>query len=239
MTQMTAQWSKPASFKDLSWMDVETYLGQDDRVVVVTGACEQHGYLSLLTDVRIPLEIARRACRQESVLIAPPLHYGISHFFSAYPGTLSLSPETYLAVMRELIEGLLAQGFRRVLVSNGHGGNSALLRMLLGALCDQQPDAQFDLFIWWEHPKVRAVEEDSGLLSNHANWCENFCFTRVGDVPTGEKEAAMPPAIAPSADWRAALGDGSFGGPYQAPDEVMERLLAAAVEGMREALRGL
>jgi creatinine amidohydrolase len=231
--------NKPVSFQDLSWMDVESYLQQDDRVAVITGACEQHGYLSLLTDTRIPVEIARRACSREGVLFTPPVPYGISHVFSAYPGTLSLSPETYLAVMRDLIEGLLAQGFRRVLVSNGHGGNTALLKILLGMLCDQHPDARFGLFVWWEHPKVKEVEKETELVSDHANWCENFSFIRVRAIPTGEKEAVILPAIAPSTEYRAVIGDGSFGGPYQASDETMERMLAAAVSGMVEALQEL
>ncbi|HUV89113.1 MAG TPA: creatininase family protein, partial [Anaerolineae bacterium] len=52
-------------FEDMSWMDVERHLERDDRVVVVTGACEQHGYLSLLADIRIPLAVAREACKRE------------------------------------------------------------------------------------------------------------------------------------------------------------------------------
>ena len=103
-------------FKDLNWMNVEQYLERDDRVVVITGACEQHGYLSLSSDILIPLEVAREACRREGVLIAPPLAYGISPYFTAYPGTLSLRTETFSLVVREIIEGLLSQGFRRVLV---------------------------------------------------------------------------------------------------------------------------
>ena len=55
---------------------------------------------------------AIEACHQEGVLIAPPFPYGISPYFTAYPGTLSLSTEAFGAVVREIIEGLLAQGFR-------------------------------------------------------------------------------------------------------------------------------
>ena len=44
--------------EDLNWMDVENYLKTDDRLMLVTGACEQHGYLSLLTDVKIPMALA-------------------------------------------------------------------------------------------------------------------------------------------------------------------------------------
>jgi len=55
-------------FKNLSWMDVQRYLARDDRVIVITGSCEQHGYLSLLTDVSIPGEVARQACDKEEYL---------------------------------------------------------------------------------------------------------------------------------------------------------------------------
>ncbi|MFQ6101501.1 MAG: creatininase family protein [Anaerolineae bacterium] len=201
-------------FEDLNWMDVERYLERDDRVVVVTGACEQHGYLSLLADVRVPLAVAQEACRREGVLVAPPLPYGISPYFTAYPGTLSLSTETFVAVVRELIEGLLAQGFRRVLVSNGHGGNTGLLYPLLVELGNAHPDDRLALFHWWRHPAVDAVAQEAGLPQHHANWSENFPFTRVGPVPEGEKESVEIPGTAPAADFRAALGDGSFGGPY-------------------------
>src|SRR5687767_12754682 len=113
--------------EDMNWMQVEEYLKNDDRVVVITAACEQHAYLSLLTDVRVPLEVAKLACDREDVLIAPPLPYGISPYFTAYPGTISLRPETFAAVVREMLDGLIAQGFRRILISNGHGGNTGVL----------------------------------------------------------------------------------------------------------------
>ena len=61
-------------FEDLNWMDVEEYLKCDDRIVLVTGSCEQHGYLSLLSDVRQPMAIATAAAERENVLVAPPLN---------------------------------------------------------------------------------------------------------------------------------------------------------------------
>ncbi len=226
-------------FQDQSWMDVERYLERDDRVVVIIGACEQHSTLSLLSDVLAPLEVAREACRRERVLIAPPLPYGISPYFGAYPGTVTLSPETFVAVVREVIEGLLAQGFRRVLVSNGHGGNIGALHPLLAELRDAHPNATLHMFLWWIHPAVDAVAQEAGLPQHHANWSENFEFTRVGPVPEGEKEPVTFDRTLPAADVRAVLGDGSHGGPYQAPDEVMDRFFAAAVEAMVAALREL
>lgn len=226
-------------FDELSWMDVERYLARDDRVVVITGACEQHAYVSLLADVLAPVAIAREACSREGVLVAPPLPFGISPHFSAYPGTINLRVETFAAVVRELLAGLVAQGFRRILVSNGHGGNTGVLVPLLVELANAHPDARFELFQWWTHPDVVKAGDEPGLPQRHANWSEAFPFTRVGPVPAGEKPMVTLSRTASPATTRAGLGDGSYGGPYQAPEAAMRRFFVAAVEAMVAALRGL
>jgi creatinine amidohydrolase len=226
-------------FESMTWMDVEHYLARDDRVVVITGACEQHAYVSVLSDIIMPLEIAKAAAELEPVLIAPPLPFGVSPYFATYPGTISLSVETFAMLAREVLAALVQQGFRRVLVSNGHGGNTGVLTALLVELGNLYADARFDLCQWWTHPAVMAAAEASGLQQRHANWSESFGFTRVGPAPAGEKP---PPAVSRTANaaaTRAALGDGSYGGAYQAPDEVMDRLFAAAVEAMALALKAM
>lgn len=225
--------------QDMSWMDVERYLARDDRIVLITGSCEQHAYLSLSSDILAPLAIAREACRREDVLIAPPLPFGISPYFAAYPGTISLRPETFAAVVREIIEALVTQGFRRVLVSNGHGGNSGVLIPLLVELGNAHPGARFGLYQWWLHPAVVAVGQEAGLLQRHANWSENFPFTRVGPIPEGSKPDVTISRTASAAATRTALGDGNYGGPYQASDALMARCFDTAVEAMVAALREL
>lgn len=99
-------------------MDIENYLKQDDRLMLVTGACEQHGYLSLLTDSKIPMAFAAAASQQTGVLVGPPLNFGISPYFARYPGTISLGTQTYLAVVADIVRSLHAQGFKRLLFVN-------------------------------------------------------------------------------------------------------------------------
>ncbi|HOT92792.1 MAG TPA: creatininase family protein [Anaerolineae bacterium] len=221
----------------LNWMQVEAYLQRDDRVVVITGACEQHATLSVLADIHVPLAIAEAACEREGVLIAPPLPFGVSPYFTAYPGTLSLSPETFATVVREVLGNLRRQGFHRILVSNGHGGNTGILGPLISELNTAWPEVHITFFEWWRHPAVGAVAEAAGLAQYHANWSENFAgLTRVAPVPEGHKPpVTLLPGTSATVS-RALLGDGSFGGVYQAPDAVMERFFAAAVEAMVTAL---
>ena len=220
---------------DLNWMDIERYLEQDDRIILITGATEQHAYLSLLTDIKIPQAIAGAVAEREGVLVAPPLNFGCSQYFMEYPGTISLSEQTFAQVVVEVIKSLLQHGFSRFLILNGHGGNTPPPD--LEELQREIDDLRIVWYNWWQGEAARRLASEIGAEPNHANWLENFPFTRVGDVPAGEK----PPlpsyeGIMPTRD---VLGDGSFGGPYQMPDPVMERLFDAVVEEAAELVRRL
>jgi creatinine amidohydrolase len=224
--------------EDLNWMDVEEYLKHDDRIILVTGSCEQHGYLSLLADVRQPMAIATAAAERESVLVAPPLNFGVSSYFAAYPGTLSLSVETFNRVVCEIVSELNRQGLRRVLVLNGHGGNSGM-EAALRELINKLPELRLLIHNWWKGPAAVQFYAENKLAPAHANWSENFSFTRVTDVPEGDKPATGATPYLPAAEVRARLGDGSFGGPYQASDEIMQALFEAAVAEVAQLLQSL
>jgi len=92
-------------------MDVEQYLKHDDRLMWVLGACEQHAYLSLLTDVKIPQALADAASQQSGVLVAPALNFGVSPYFLEYPGTLSLRVSTLLDLIEDVVTSAYHQGF--------------------------------------------------------------------------------------------------------------------------------
>ncbi len=139
--------------EDLNWMDVENYLKGEDRLMLVLGACEQHGYLSLLTDVKVPLALADAASTQTGVLVAPPLAFGVSPYFLTYPGTLSLRASTLLDLVEDLVRSAYGQGFRRLLVLNGHGGNDAS-RARLVELGNQLPALRLAWYAWWQSSSV-------------------------------------------------------------------------------------
>ncbi len=221
--------------EDLNWMDVEAYLRDDDRLILVVGACEQHGFLSLLTDVRIPLALADAASERTHVPVAPPLNFGISPYFQKYPGTISLRTSTFLAVVEDVTRWTYGQGFRRLLFLNGHGGNEPG-RTLLAELVNELPGLQVDWYAWWTAASVRAVAERAGLPPSHANWLEAFSFCRVADLPAQAKPLATAPRLLNAEATRALYGDGSFGGPYSAPAEVMQAIFDAALGDVLERL---
>ncbi len=215
-------------FEDLNWMDVESYLKQDHRVILVVGACEQHGYLSLLSDVRIPMALADAASERTRVPVAPPVNYGISTSFADYPGTVSLGTHTFLHVVEDVVRDLHRQGFTRILILNGHGGNQPV-RGTLKELVNEVPDLRLAWCSWWELPVVGTIAAENGLSGSHAAWVEAFPFTRVAPLPDGVKEVRISGEILDAAATRRYYGDGQMGGAYQAGPEIMDQVFEAVV----------
>jgi creatinine amidohydrolase len=223
-------------FEDLSWFDVEKYLQNDNRLILVLGACEQHGYLSLLTDVKIPLALADAASQKIGVLVAPVLNYGISPYFMDYPGTLSLRASTFLDIVEDLVRSAHHHGFHRILILNGHGGNDPA-RARLYEVVNTLTELKLAWYSWWQSRSVETVAVNHGLRSYHAAWIEAFQFTRVGDLPDGEKIPPHIPGIVNATVSRELYQDGVFGGPYQVADTIMEKIFTAALDDVLQLLK--
>lgn len=211
-------------FEDQNWQQIEAYLQHDDRVMLVLGACEQHSTLSLLTDSKVPLALADAAAKKTKVLIAPPLHFGVSPYFLSYPGTISLRMQTYINVVEDIVRSLHGYGFTRILILNGHGGNTAAKTSLV-ELVNQLPGLQLRWYAWWLSPAAVQFAQQHQLINAHANWSENFPFTRIENASKQDKPPVVyGPDILGKDLTRQDVGDGSYGGAYQVPDELMQAL---------------
>ena len=220
-------------FADMNWMDVENYIKTDDRLMLVLGACEQHGYLSLETDTKIPLALADAASKITGIPVAPPLNFGCSPYFLTYPGTISLRLSTYLQVIEDILRSVHGYGFRKILILNGHGGNDPAGGQLV-ELLNQIGDLKLRWYAWWTEPAVVQVARQHNLLMAHANWEEAFPFTRVAELPAGEKTPNKDDNFLSAVETRQVHGDGVFGGPYQVSDVIMDEMFSA---GLADILR--
>ena len=139
----------------MNWMQVETDLERDDRVVLPLGSTEQHAQLSLGVDAILAERVALDAAEPLAIPVYPVLAYGVAPYFTGYPGTVSLSVETYARLVRELLDNLYRTGFRRILIVNGHGGNAPAGSVATewGTECT---DAQVRFHNWWSAPRTRA-----------------------------------------------------------------------------------
>ena len=224
---------------DLNWMQVEEYLKTDDRAVIPLGSTEQHAYLSLLVDTLIPEKLAREAAEPLGIPVFPVLPYGVSPYFTAFPGTVSLRVETYVSLVRDLLDSLSRGGFRRIVFVNGHGGNAPAASFASEWVADH-PGHKVKTFNWWLAPKTLGKIREVDPVGSHASWMENFPWTRLGgvDLPNERKppfDVARKAVLDPEA-LRGVLGDGNYGGVYQKPDEEMMAIWEVAVAEAREAM---
>jgi creatinine amidohydrolase len=224
-------------FADQNWVQVEDYLKKDQRVMLVLGACEQHGYLSLLTDVMVPEALARAASERSGVIVAPSVNFGCSPYFLDFPGTISLRLHTFLDLVEDILRSLYTAGFRQCLILNGHGGN-APVRTHLVELVNELPDLQISWYAWWTTKTAAAVAEKYGLTPEHANWLEAFDFTKVAKLPEVAKPMPdVPEGVLDQRTTRQVYGDGSFGGQYEADPAVMQALFDACLGDVLELLK--
>lgn len=223
--------------RELNWFRLEEYLDGDDRIVLPIGSTEQHGYLSLETDNILAERVAAEAAEPLGVPVLPALAYGLTPSFGAYPGSPTLRAATLVAVVQDLLDSLRSQGFRRVLIVNGHGGNQpadAARREWAAA----HPDTQVLFHNWWIGPRVWSLVQELDPGASHASWMENFPWTRLPGVelPTGRKEPLAQPLPAEPKAMREVAGDGQYGGFYALPDDDVLRVWDTGVEETREMI---
>jgi creatinine amidohydrolase len=223
--------------RDLNWLQLEEYLRHDNRIVLPIGSTEQHAYLSLETDNILAERVSAEAAEPLGVPVLPVLAYGLTPSFGAYPGSPTLRASTLVAVVQDLLDSLRSQGFRRILIVNGHGGNAPAdaARREWGAM---NPDAEALFHNWWIGARVWQLVQELDAGASHASWMENFPWTRLAGVelPAERKEPLRQPLPAPPGEMREIAGDGQYGGFYTLPDEDVLRVWAAGVEETRELL---
>ena len=224
---------------DMNWMMVEEYLKRDDRCVLPLGSTEQHAYLSLSVDSILSDRISVEAAEPLGVPVFPVVAYGITPYFRAFPGSITLRVDTYLRVVRDILDAMAEQGFKRILIVNGHGGNTPA-QSLVGEWMSGHPDVRIKFHNWWNAPKTWAQVQAIDPVASHASWMENFPWTRLANV-------TMPSEQKPMSDLeylrqlnarslRDYLKDGNYGGFYQRQDEEMMKIWRAGVAETRELL---
>ncbi len=217
---------------EMNWMQVERYLESDDRCILPTGSTEQHAYLSLSVDTILAARLAREVGDLAGVPVYPVLPYGLAQQWTAFPGTVTLRIQTYLALIRDVLDSIYRAGFRRILLVNGHGGNAPAQGMLREWMMDK-PAATVKWHNWYNAPKTWAKVLETDPLGSHASWMENYPWTRLAgiDLPTEQKPLTALERLARlnPEQTRQQLGDGNMGGLYQRADAEMLAIWQVAV----------
>ncbi len=139
------------NFSYLSWKEVDALPRAATLLILPTAAIEQHGHhLPLATDTLINNLLLGKALErippELPVFALPPVCYGKSNEHIGFPGTLSVSAQTFLAVIRDLGASVAAAGFKKLVLYNTHGGNASLVDVLARDLRAEFALRTFSLF---------------------------------------------------------------------------------------------
>jgi creatinine amidohydrolase len=223
----------------MNWAQVEEYLKRDDRAVLPIGSTEQHAQLSLCVDYILSERVAVEAAEPLQVPVFPGVPYGITPYFMGYPGTISLSADTYARLISDILDSLATHGFKRIVLVNGHGGNTPV-QTTIKEWQANHPDMAVKFHNWWNAPATWKKVKEIDPLASHASWMENFPWTRIAGVEVPKEQKPMidiarirslDPATA-----RRHIGDGNFGGYYQRSDEEMLTVWRTGVEETRRVI---
>ncbi len=121
----------------MTWPEVQEALKTVRLAILPTGSCEQHGpHMTLEADAAIAYALAQKITERlhPRALLAPVVPFGVSPHHMYFPGTISLRPETFEAVLWDVVASLQQHGLQHFLVVNGHGGNLAPLAVLSSKL---------------------------------------------------------------------------------------------------------
>lgn len=242
-------------YEDLTGPDIAREIGPSSILLLPVGATEQHGpHLPLSVDTVIAHETATavvETCGDAlDVWQLPTLAVSKSNEHAWSPGTLWLSPETMMAVLRDLARSIVTTGAERLVLLNGHGGNTTHLGTALREL-----RLEFGLKTFLMHPSLPpayggvSTEEELGMgIHGGRDETSVFMYLRPDQVNLGLAERRVPEGLAANRHVKfggsTSFGwlsddfhpDGYIGDPTGANVELGRRLFKSAVDSLSEAM---
>ncbi len=145
----------PTRLEELTASDFPLALRRSRRTCVIAcGVIEKHGaHLPLGTDVLNACEIALRATNHEYAVVFPPFYFGQIFEARHQPGTIAYSARLLWDVLQQTCDELARNGFRKIVLLNGHGGNNAFLKFFCQAQLAQEREHVVYLFLPTEQPE--------------------------------------------------------------------------------------
>lgn len=248
-------------FANLNYPSIRALI-EDVVVVLPLGATEQHGpHMAVSTDTDIVTHLAgaAEASLPERVLLCPALPFGASHHHLSFGGTISINPALYTQVIVDMVGSLLRNGFRRIVLLNGHGGNITPVKQALAILSadfDETSPANIALVTYWElagKPFAGEAPMESPALSHACEYETSMMLHLFPEKVWMDKaaRAQRPPSngYIPWEDdepYRGVTlfkqtsyisGNGSSGEPQKATAEKGVHLIGKATEALVAFLR--
>jgi creatinine amidohydrolase len=199
--------AQPATreLNDLNWMEFQDLVPKRITTVLLpTGTLEAHGVANSGADNTAPLAIARQIAPKVNGLVAPVVNYGMTGNLDAYPGGLTIGESAYRAFLTDVLDGFARQGFKNIIVINGHGGAQTAVLNDLAEKAGRAHHVRTLVVNWWAYCSdvtMKIFGEDGG----HAGWNEN-AFVQAIDpklIHADRYDNSLATARPPVGTWSA------------------------------------
>lgn len=158
--------------------------------ILPIGVLEKHGpHMPLGTDVYTAREMALRAAEMEYAVVFPWYYFSQINEARHQPGTIAYSPELIWKVLQETLNELSRNGFKKIIIINGHGGNAAFLEYFgISQLSEKR-----DYALYWYKPAYdREVIKQAEAVSMH-----DPVNQHAGNRETSMVESIVPELVHP------------------------------------------
>ena len=197
----------------INWMEFKDVVPSKIQTVLLpTGTLEPHGVINNGADNTAPTAIAQTIAQRVNGLIAPTLPYGITGSMQAYPGAFQITEEAYRPFVKQILEGLAKNGFKNIIILNGHGGGQTAVLQSVAAQVANEQKVRTLVINWWSFASDETKEvfgEDGG----HAGLNET-AFVQAIDptlVHPEKYNADMATAYPTAGTWSATPFPSSIG----------------------------
>jgi creatinine amidohydrolase len=180
----------------INWMEFkEVVPTRINTVLLPTGTLEPHGVINNGADNTAPFAMAKTIARETNAMIAPTLPYGITGAMEAYPGAFQITEAAYRPFVKQILEGLAKNGFRNIIILNGHGGGQTAVLQSVAAEVSAEKHVRTLVINWWSFASdvtMAVFGEDGG----HAGLNET-AFIQAIDPSLVHKERYKPELATP------------------------------------------
>lgn len=156
----------------INWMEFKELVPSKVKTVLLpTGTLEPHGVANNGADITAPLAMARTLAPRLNAMIAPVVPYGITGSMEAYPGAFQIPEAAYRPYMKAVLEGLAKNGFKNIIILNGHGGPQTAVLTAIAAEVSSEKHVRTLVINWWSFASD-VTKEVFGEDGGHAGWNE-------------------------------------------------------------------
>lgn len=151
---------------NINWMEFADLVpSQITTVLLPTGTLEPHGVANNGADNTAPTAMALDIADDLNAMIAPTLNYGMTGSMAAYPGAFQISEEAYRPFITDILKGLAKNGFKNIIILNGHGGGQTKVLEMAAAAVAEELGVRTLVINWWSYASdvtLEVFKEDGG-----------------------------------------------------------------------------